>query len=159
LLHSLAIAAATTTITTIIAFVYAYALTRTAMAAKGLFKGIALVPLLAPSLLPGLSLVYLFGNKGILKFLLFGQTISGPIGIVIGEVFFALPHALIILITALSLADQRLYEAAEALRVGRMRIFFTVTLPGCRYGLISAIFVVFTIAFTDFGVPKVIGGD
>ena len=27
-----------------------------------------------------------------------------------------------------------------------------------RYGLISAAFVVFTLAFTDFGAPKVIGG-
>ena len=34
-----------------------------------------------------------------------------------------------------------------------------MTLPGCRYGLISAGFVVFTLAFTDFGVPKVIGGS
>ena len=33
-----------------------------------------------------------------------------------------------------------------------------MTLPGVRYGLISAAFVVFTLAFTDFGAPKVIGG-
>nr|NIV49875.1 putative 2-aminoethylphosphonate ABC transporter permease subunit [Gammaproteobacteria bacterium] len=32
-------------------------------------------------------------------------------------------------------------------------------LPGARYGLISAIFVVFILVFTDFGVPKVIGGN
>jgi iron(III) transport system permease protein len=74
-------------------------------------------------------------------------------------VFFAFPHALLIILTALSTADQRLYEAAQSLRAGRMRIFLTVTLPGCRYGLISACFVVFTLVFTDFGVPKVIGGS
>ncbi len=34
----------------------------------------------------------------------------------------------------------------------------TVTLPGCRYGVVSAGLVVFTLIFTDFGVPKVIGG-
>ena len=39
------------------------------------------------------------------------------------------------------------------------RTFFTVTLPGARYGLISAAFVVFTLTITDFGVPKVVGGD
>src|SRR5262249_57842752 len=39
------------------------------------------------------------------------------------------------------------------------KIFWTVTLPGARYGLISAIFVVFTIVVTDFGAPKVIGGQ
>ena len=34
-----------------------------------------------------------------------------------------------------------------------------MTLPGVRYGLISATFVVFTLVVTDFGVPKVIGGQ
>ncbi|HWU00329.1 MAG TPA: putative 2-aminoethylphosphonate ABC transporter permease subunit [Terriglobales bacterium] len=146
-------------ITLTLAFGYAYALTRSRMKLRGLFKAIALIPLLAPSLLPGLALVYLFGNQGIFKALLFGHSIYGPIGIIIGEVFFAFPHALMILVTALSTADQRLYEAAEALRAKPWKIFLSVTLPGCRYGLISAAFVVFTLVFTDFGVPKVIGGD
>jgi len=157
--NSLTVTAIATTITIAIAFIYAYAIARSRMFGRGIFKGIALVPLLAPSLLPGLSLVYLFGNQGFLKGWLFGETIYGPIGIVMGEVFFTIPHAVMIILTALSTADQRLYEAAEALRASKLRIFFTVTLPGCRYGLISAIFVVFTLNFTDFGVPKVIGGS
>ena len=157
--NSLTVTAIATTITIVIAFIYAYAIARSRMFGRGIFKGIALVPLLAPSLLPGLSLVYLFGNQGLLKGWLFGETIYGPIGIVMGEVFFTIPHAVMIILTALSTADQRLYEAAEALRASKLRIFFTVTLPGCRYGLISAIFVVFTLNFTDFGVPKVIGGS
>src|SRR5262249_30089455 len=102
--------------TLLLAFGFAYALTRSRMKARGIFRAVALIPLLAPSLLPGLALVYLFGNQGIFKAVLFGHSIYGPIGIVIGEVFFAFPHALMILVTALSTADQRLYEAAETLR-------------------------------------------
>ena len=41
----------------------------------------------------------------------------------------------------------------------RWRVFWTVTLPGVRYGLISAVFVVFTLVITDFGIAKVIGGQ
>jgi iron(III) transport system permease protein len=41
----------------------------------------------------------------------------------------------------------------------RRRVFWTVTLPGVRYGLISALFVVFTLVITDFGIAKVIGGQ
>ena len=63
-----------------------------------------------------------------------------------------------ILLTALSTADARLYEAAEALRTPKWRVFWTVTLPGAKYGILSAGFVVFTLVITDFGVPKVIGG-
>jgi iron(III) transport system permease protein len=157
--NSLTVSFITTAITVTLAYVFAYALTRSCIPFKGLFKSVAMVPILVPSLLPGIALVYLFGNQGFAKELLFGHSIYGPIGIVIAEVFFTLPHAIIILIAALSIADARLYEAAVSLRASRVRIFFTVTLPGCRYGLISAAFVVFTLAITDFGAPKVIGGD
>src|SRR5262249_44742554 len=159
LYNSLAIAAISTVITIALAFAFAYALARSTMPARGLFKGIVLVPLLAPSLLPGLALVYLFGNKGMLKAVLLGHSIYGPIGIVVGEVFYTLPVAVMIILTALSAADQRLYEAAASMRAKPARIFLTVTLPGCRYGLISACSVVFTLVVTDFGVPKVIGGS
>ncbi|MGE0153270.1 MAG: putative 2-aminoethylphosphonate ABC transporter permease subunit [Reyranellaceae bacterium] len=156
--NSLFVAAVTTIVCVTLAFLFAYALTRTCMPLARVFRAIAQIPILAPSLLPGISLVYLFGNQGMLKELLFGASIYGPIGIVIGEVFYTFPHALMILITALSLTDARLYEAADSLGASRIRTFFTVTLPGAKYGLISAVFVVFTLTITDFGVPKVIGG-
>jgi iron(III) transport system permease protein len=157
--NSLLVSVLSTLITVPLAFVYAYALTRSRLPGRSLFKTVALIPILVPSLLPGIALVYLFGNQGMVKWLLGGYPIYGPIGIVMAEVFFTFPHALLILVTALSLADARLYEAAVALRASRPRIFFTVTLPGARYGLISATFVVFTMVITDFGAPKVIGGQ
>ena len=157
--NSLFVAVITTVITVTLAFTFAYALTRSCIPFKGLFKSITMIPILVPSLLPGIALVYLFGKQGFIPGLLMGHSIYGPIGIVIAEVFFTLPHAIIIIITSLSIADSRLYEAAVSLRASKLRIFFTVTIPGCRYGLISAAFVVFTLAITDFGAPKVIGGD
>lgn len=157
--NSLTIALISTFIVLIVAFVYGYALTRTCMPFKWFFKIIALIPLLTPSLLGGISLVYWFGNQGVANGLLFGESIYGPIGITIGSSYWVFPHALMIVITALSITDARLYEAAIALRTSQIRTFFTVTLPGCKYGLISAGFVVFTLVFTDFGVPKVIGGN
>ncbi len=141
------------------AFVYAYALTRTCMPFKWFFKLVALIPLLTPSLLSGISLVYWFGKQGVARDLLMGESIYGPIGIVIGSSYWVFPHALMIVITALSITDARLYEAAIALRTSKVKTFFTVTIPGCKYGLISTGFVVFTLIFTDFGVPKVIGGN
>ncbi len=157
--NSLFIASLSTAITVTLAFIYAYALTRSAMRLKGMFKVIALFPLLAPSLLPAISFVYLFGKQGIINWVLGGYSIYGPIGIVMGEVFYTFPHAMMILVTAMSLADARIYEAAVALRTGPLKTFLTVTLPGIKYGLISAIFVVFTLVITDFGIPKVIGGQ
>jgi len=126
---------------------------------KGFFKIVALIPLLSPSILAAIALVYWFGNQGVLKELLMGNSIYGPIGIILASVYWTFPHALMILATSLSLSDSRLYEAAEVLKTSRMRAFFTITIPGARYGIISSTFVVFTQVFTDFGVPKVIGGN
>jgi len=159
LLNSVAVAALSTAIVVPLAFIYAYGLTRSCMPAKGLFYAAALLPIFAPSLLSALSLLYIFGNQGFLRQLLMGASIYGPIGIVIAEVLYSFPHALLILVTALALTDGRLYEAAAALGTTPARVFRTITLPGARYGIISACFVVFTLVVTDFGIPKVIGGQ
>ena len=98
--NSLGVALISTAIVLPLAFIYAYALTRTCMRAKGLFQALALVPILAPSLLPAISLIYLFGNQGLFKTWLFGEPIYGPLGIVIAQVFYCFPHALLILTTA-----------------------------------------------------------
>ena len=157
--NSIAVALATTAIVIPLAFVYAYALTRSCMKFKGLFYAAAMLPLFAPSLLSAISLIYLFGNQGLLKGLLPGGDIYGASGIIIAQVFYCFPHALIIAVTALALADARLYEVADALGTRKSRIFRTVTLPGAKFGLMNAAFVVFTLVVTDFGIAKVIGGQ
>jgi iron(III) transport system permease protein len=157
--NSVWVAVITTLIVIPLAFVYAFALTRSRMPFKGLFYAAALLPVFAPSLLSAISLIYLFGNQGLLKSLLFGTSIYGPLGIIISQVYYCFPPALIILVTALTLADARLYEVAEALGTSKSRVFRTVTLPGVKFGLINACFVVFTVVVTDFGIAKVIGGQ
>ncbi len=159
LFNSLFIAISSTLIVVVLAFLFAYAITRTCMPFKFFFRLVALIPLLSPSILAAIALVYWFGNKGVLKALLFGHSIYGPIGIIFASIYWTFPHALMILSTSLSLSDSRLYEAAEVLKTTKLRAFLTITIPGARYGIISTTFVVFTQVFTDFGVPKVIGGN
>jgi iron(III) transport system permease protein len=160
--NSLWVSAVVTLITLPTAFGFAYALTRSRMRFKALFRAITLIPLLAPSLLSAISLIYWFGNQGALKSWLdwFGVAqIYGAPGIVLAEIFSLFPHALMILVTSLTAADARLYEAADAMGTSAARKFWTITLPGAKYGLISASLVTFTLVITDFGIPKVIGGS
>ena len=160
--NSIWVSALVTVVTVPLAFGFAYALSRSRMPFKPVFRTISMVPLLAPSLLSALSLIYWFGNQGLARGVVrfFGfETIYGAPGIVIAECFAVFPHVLMILISALSLADARLYEAAAALGTSTRRRFFTITLPGAKYGLISAALVAFTLVMTDFGIPKVIGGN
>lgn len=160
--NSVWVSVVVTLVTVPTAFVFAYALTRSCMPLKGLARALTLVPLLAPSLLAAISLIYWFGNQGVLKGLLQAlgvDSIYGAPGIVLAEIFSTFPHALMILVTALAASDARLYEAADAMGTRATRKFFTITLPGAKYGLISAALVVFTLVITDFGIPKVIGGN
>jgi iron(III) transport system permease protein len=142
-----------------LAFLMAFALERSGLRAKGLLGAIASAPLLAPSLLPALALVYLFGRQGLLTPLFGGHTIYGPQGILVADAVYAFPHAVIILRTALRAADGRHYEQARLLGASSWRTFRTLTLPAARHGLISAAFVVFALTVADVGAPKVVGGD
>jgi iron(III) transport system permease protein len=172
LYNSFFVSLVTTSISVTLGFLYAYALTRTKIPGRGFFRSIAMLPLFAPTLLYGIVLVYLFGKKGLVTTGFFGLWerllgvrlgvdigLYGPVGIIIAEVLFTFPQVMLILSVALGTTDARLYEAAASLRASRVRTFFTVTLPGVKYGLISAVFVSFILCFTDFGAPKVIGGN
>ena len=157
--NSLFVSATSMLLTVGLAFVYAYALTRTRMPARGLFRVAAMLPLFAPSLVQAFALIYVFGNNGIItRTTGFNVGIYGAKGIILAEVFYCFPHALLILAAALAATDARLYDAARTLGAGPLKTFCTVTLPGVKYGLVSACFVVFTLALTDFGAPKAIGG-
>ena len=165
--NSLRVGIYTTFISVILAFLYAYGIHRTKMFGKAFFRIVAMIPLFAPTMLYGLSLVYMFGNKGVittgffdkLPWLAWDIHLYGLTGIVIAEVVFTFPPAFMILLVALSNTDARLYEASESLGAGTLRTFFKVTIPSIKFGLLSAVFVAFTLSFTDFGAPKVVGGQ
>jgi iron(III) transport system permease protein len=157
--NTLWVALVVTGITVPLAFAYAYALTRSCMRGRALFRVIALTPILAPSLMSAISFIQWFGNQGALKSLLGSTSVYGPLGIIMSAIYATFPHALMIVLTALLLADGRLYEAAESLRTSTLRKFFTITLPGAKFGLVSATMVVFSYTVSDFGIPKVIGGN
>ncbi|MFF2158452.1 putative 2-aminoethylphosphonate ABC transporter permease subunit [Paenibacillus chitinolyticus] len=166
LLHTLNVSLLTTVISVGLAFLYAYALTRTDIKGRTLFRYIALLPLFAPTMMHGIGLIYLFGNQGLVTTGLFGLLpagldigLYGPVGIVLAEVAYTFPQAMMIMLVSLAVTDNRLYEAAETLGAGKWRTFLSVTLPSVKYGVISALFVCFTMSFTDFGAPKIVGGN
>ncbi|XXD87549.1 putative 2-aminoethylphosphonate ABC transporter permease subunit [Pseudomonas sp. Z4-7] len=141
-----------------LAYAFAYALQRTCIVAKPVWRGISLLPLLAPSMLPGIALIYLFGNQGLLRDFSAGN-IYGFWGIVLGQAIYTFPHAMMVLMSALALADARLFDAASSMGASPWRTFCTITWPGSRQGVFAAFCLVFTLCITDFGVPVTVGGD
>jgi len=158
--NSLYVAGVTTIVTTLLAFIVAYAITRTTIAGKSFYKAVSSLPLMAPSVVQALALISLFGRNGLITNWLGGKwDIYGPTGIIISEIFYCFPYALLILITTLSAVDTRLNEAAESLGAGPLTVFWKITIPSARYGIFSAAALAFNLTITDFGNPIVIGGD
>lgn len=165
--NTFTISAASSIISLLLAFIYAYGIQRTTIKYKNIFKYIALMPLFAPTMMHGISLVYLFGRKGAVttgffdKFpqLAFDINLYGATGIIIAEVLYIFPQIFLVLNIALSSTDYRLYEAADMLGTSNFRKFFTITLPNMKYGMISSFIIAFILSFTDFGAPKVVGGN
>lgn len=159
--HSLYVSLVTTAIVTVITFFFAYAMTRTTISGKLFFRNVIMLPLVAPSIIQALALIYLFGRNGLITKYLLNTTwnIYGATGIIISEVLYCLPHSFVILYTTLSAVDIRLDEAAESLGASALKVFTRVTLPSAKYGIFSAAALTFNLTITDFGNPVVIGAN
>ena len=157
--NTIDISLVTTIFSTAFGFLYAYAITRTNILGKSFFKYIALVPIFIPTVVHALGLVYIFGRQGIITRLGFDIELYGRNGIIISEIIYTFPQAFLLFLVALEYVDGRLYEACEVMGVKPLRQFLHVTLPEMKYTVVNTIFVCFTLAFTDFGAPKVIGGN
>ena len=158
-LHTLDISFFSTVISVICGFLYAFALTRTAIKNKTFFKYIALIPIFIPTIVHALTLVYTIGRQGILTRWGLQVELYGRLGIIISEIIYTFPQAFLMFYVALDFADGRLYEAAEAMGISAWRRLWKITLPEIKYTVINVFFICFTLVFTDFGAPKVIGGS
>ncbi|MDR1759866.1 MAG: putative 2-aminoethylphosphonate ABC transporter permease subunit [Fibrobacter sp.] len=160
ILNTIDISLWATLFSVVFGFLYAFALTRTRIKGKTFFKYTALIPIFIPTIVHALGLVYMFGKQGIFtRAGLFPFELYGRLGIIISEVIFTFPPAFLMFFVALEFADGRLYEAADSMGVPPFEKLLKITLPEIKYTVINVFFVCFTLAFCDFGAPKVLGGN
>lgn len=157
--NSLKIASVTTVISVTLGFTLAVCLQRTAIRGKGFLSIFLILPMLVPSISHATGLVVLFGTNGVLTNLLhLPGAIYGFGGAVAGSVLYSYPMAFLLFNDALHYEDSSPYEAAKVLGVPLWRQFTSITLPFLRIPLISAVFSVFALVMTDYGVPLRVGG-
>ncbi len=159
LTNSLVTTVLATIISVILAFFLAYALNRSNIRFKSVFVMLFTLPMLIPSISHGMGLVLLFGDNGLVTNLL-GWNIGlyGYKGIVMGSVLYSFPVAFLMFNDSLQYEDFTIYEAAGVLGLSKWNQFSTITLPAMRRTIVSAILAVFTMVFTDYGVPLMTGG-
>lgn len=150
----------TTVISISVAYAMAWCTQRSAMPGKKAFRLLVLLPMLIPSVSIGMGVVLLLGNNGIITNLLGlgAGKIYGLPGIVLGSVMYSMPVAFLMLENILRYEDSAPYEAATVLGIPKWKQFCSITVPYLRKPMISVVFSVFTLSFTDYGVPLMVGG-
>ncbi len=155
--NSFLVTSISTIISVSIAYVLAYSLNRTNIAHREVLKVILTIPMLIPSISHGLGLINLFGNNGIISSI-FNFNIIGSVGIIVGSILYSFPVAFLILSDGFNYIDDSMYDAAKVLGLNKRQTFLKVTMCYLKKPLLSSIFAVFTLIFTDYGVPLALGG-
>ena len=148
-----------TLITIVISIILAICIERIDIKFKSIFAIFFVLPMLVPSISHGMGLTILFGNNGIItKLFNLQSNIYGMQGIIVGSVLYAFPVAFLMISDVLKYEDYSPYEAAEVLGLSKIHRVKAITMPYLRKPLISVLFATFTLIFTDYGVPLMVGG-
>ena len=162
-LNSLTVGVLVALIGTTVGFIFAYAVTRTDIPGKKVFRWMAMFPIISPPFLLALSAVLLLGENGLITRWLFTRfglrwSVYGLPGLVLTETLAYFPLAFFTLEGVLMSVDPALEESAMDLGASKLRTFLRVTLPLTIPGLAASFLLLFIRSLEDFGNPVVIQG-
>ncbi len=147
---------------TVIGFLFAYVDVYVKTKMRGIFNVVSLLPIVSPPFVLSLSMIMIFGKKGLITYHLLGiknANIYGMHGILFVQILTFFPVAYLMLKGLLNNIDPSLEESARNMGAGRWRVFKDVTLPLLLPGLGNAFLVSFIESVADFTNPIMIGGD
>jgi putative spermidine/putrescine transport system permease protein len=132
-----------TLIATPIGTVAAIGIARTDFAGRELLQTFLLAPLIVPTIVVGIAILVAAVDVGIK---------NSAARLIAGHVLIVLPYSIRTVLASLSRADVVLEEAARTLGANGFRVFYRVTLPLCRPGIIAGMILAFIISFDDVAV-------
>ena len=133
----------------------AWALSRGRFPGKALLEGLVHLPLVLPPVVIGYMLLTVLGRNGLI-----GGALYRHLGITLaftwkGAVLAAAVMAFPLLVRAVRLSldgvDPGLEAAARTLGAGKLRVFFTVTLPLMAPGILTGTLLAFARSLGEFG--------
>ena len=159
---SVQLGASTATWSTLVGFLFAFAVARTSMRFKKVVTALATLPVISPPFSLTLSILLLFGNNGIITKRLFHLehfSIYGLGGLTLVQTISMFPIAFLTLSGVLEAIDSTFEDASLDLNASRWRTFTRVTLPLAAPGILSAWLLVFTTSLADFANPLLLSGS
>ena len=159
--NSLILGLVTTSTLMVLGFVFAYTVTRGPVLLRMPLRVIALLPLIAPHYIFGVSLIILAGRQGIMTkaFGLEGWTIYGWAGVILSQILSFLPIAFIMIENVFRSLDPHLEDSARDQGARELTVLRTVTIPLCTPGILKAGLLVFSLSLADFANPALLGGN
>jgi iron(III) transport system permease protein len=161
LMNSLYMMLVSTVSCTLIAFAFAYTITRLNVPFKKFFRFITLLPIVSPPFIVALSYILLFGVQGLItkQFLGLKIDIYGRFGLWVVQSVTFFPYAFSVIYGVISKVSVNLEYAAYNMGASRGKVFKDVLWPLCRPGVAGGALMAAIQVLTDFGNPLVIGGD
>jgi len=157
---SLTTAAISTILCIVISIPAAYALARYEFFGKSLINTLMDVPLALPPLVAGVGLLILFGTTSFGKAL--GETglvfVFTPLGIIIAQFFVNVPFMFRILRGTFQGINPRYEHVAETLGCTEAQVFWRVTLPMSKNGLLAGSVITWSKGIGEFGAALMVAG-
>ena len=146
---------------TAVGFVLAFTQVRLRFRGKRVLHLIALMPIVSPPFAVATAAITLFGRNGVISNGIFGLDVNiyGLKGLVFVLTLSFFPVAYMNLKGMLESLDPSLDEAAANLGAGKLKIFFSVTLPMLVPGIAGSVLLLFVESIADLANPLVLGGD
>lgn len=127
---------------------------------------LVIFPMLLNLVVRSFGWIALLANRGLINNLLIDWgLIDSPIkmmfnlsGLLIGMSHIYLPFMVLMLVPAIQAVPQDVRDAASTLAAGRMRTFFSVTLPMTAPGILAGSIIVFVLSISALVTPRMLGG-
>ena len=161
--NSVLVSALSGIITTVLAFIPAYAINYTNISRK-LKKAISTliaVPMLLPTITYGFAIIYSFGKQGLITKLLGRQLIDiyGIAGLIIGYVIYTLPISFMLINNTMGYIDKKFTIVSRMMGDGKLKSFFATVITPLISTLAVSFIQSFTLSFTDYGIPAALAGN
>ncbi len=149
-------------ISTILGVPLAWVLSRVEFPGRSVVRAIVTLPMVLPPVVGGAALLFALGRRGLMGEALEAAGIVLPFslaGVILANVFVALPFLVITVEGALRSIDPRYEQAAGSLGASKLTVFRRVTLPMIRPSLLAGMVLAWARALGEFGATITFAGN
>lgn len=149
LFYSLQVAVVAVAISAVAGLTFSLIAQRVEFSGKRVLDAVLAIPLVAPGMVLGISLLVVFN---------LAKVETGFLTLAIGHAAFITPLVMFVLQQRLKTMDPSIEHASMDLGAGRIKTFWHVTLPGVRVSLLAACLLGFTLSMDEIAVSFFLAG-